>query len=241
MDGVERTLPGAQCTADTSRGADRLHILAFRVVGALHPVLGVIGHELNQVIGTCGHALAAGHALLLVHHGHAVLHMDCVKGTGLHAGSQAHTAHAAGFGAGSGHHRSHPAVLDSAVCILYFGILTVSFAAHKGNLLLTGLRRYAHDGRNFLAHRSAAHRAGIGRSLSRRNRLCQRVTARKSAAAAVVSRQLVPDGLLLLIYFHLELLAEKSKADTYNNTRGRYDNSRYNNRRNIHFRLLLLQ
>ena len=46
---------------------------------ALNQMLGLIRHQLNQMAGTGSHALAAGHALLLIHHRNAVHHMDGIK------------------------------------------------------------------------------------------------------------------------------------------------------------------
>ena len=51
MDGVELALLGAEGTADTASRAGRLHVLALVVGVAAHQVLGLVGHQLDQMVG----------------------------------------------------------------------------------------------------------------------------------------------------------------------------------------------
>ena len=62
MDGVKLTLLCTQGAADTAGFTYGLHILALGMGTALYQMPCLVGNQLNQVVGTGGHALAAGNA-----------------------------------------------------------------------------------------------------------------------------------------------------------------------------------
>ena len=170
-------------------------------------MLGLVGHQLDQVVGAGSHALAAGNTFFLIHHGHAVHHVDGVKGAGLYAGAVAHTSVSAGLLSGSRYHGNLLAVVHAVVVVLHLGLVAGAGALDEGHLLVGGSAGNAHDGADLLRRGSAAHRTCAHVGLARRDGLGQGVTARVSAAAAVVAGQLVADQNLSLIHFHFKLLA----------------------------------
>ena len=204
-------------------------------------MLGIVGHQLDQALGAGLHAGAAGHTFLLVHHCHAVDDVDGAELAGFHAGAVAQTAVGTGLCAAAGGHDGLAAVVNTGINVLGLCLVAGSLTFHEGDLLLHRAGVHAHDGRDLLPHRSAAHGAGVDGSFAGGDGFGQGVTARVSAAAAVVARQLLADSRLLLIYFYLECLAEDAQSETDHDSHcGNYDSSNYNCR-NIHFRLLPLQ
>ena len=203
MDGVKLTLFCTQGTADTAGLTYGLHILALVMGTALYQVLRLVGNQFNQVVGTGGHALAAGNAFLLVNHCHAVHHMDGVKGTCLYTGAVTHASIGTCLLTCAGHHRYLLAVVHSIVVVLHFCLVTCALTFDKRNLLLSSPAGNAHDGPDFLCCGCAAHRTCAYLCLTGRNGLCQCVTSRVTAAAAVVAGQLIADQDFFFIYFTL--------------------------------------
>ena len=61
------TLLGTQRTSNTAIVAFGLHVLALVMGRALNQMLGIVRNQLNQMVWTGLHALAAGHTFLLIH------------------------------------------------------------------------------------------------------------------------------------------------------------------------------
>ena len=124
MDGIKLTLLCTQGTSDTAGCADSLNILALVVGAALYQMLCLIRHQLNQMVRTGSHALAAGNTFLLVHHRHAVHHMDGVKCACPDTGAVAHTSVCAGLLPGARDNRYLLTVIHTVIVVLYGGLVT---------------------------------------------------------------------------------------------------------------------
>ena len=128
-------------------------------------LLGLEGLQGNDTPGTDGHTLAAGHTLVMVHHSHAVLHMDGVKGTGFLTGAQAQAAIVAAQRAAAGEQGGCSAVLQALVSVLAHigaaaGAVDHRLLAGDGHVL------YAHDGSDLSGHRALTHSAEVDGSFA---------------------------------------------------------------------------
>ena len=174
---------------------------------ALNEVLRRIRHELDQMVRTGGHTFAAGHTFLLIDNSHTVNHVNGVKGAGLHAGAISHTAVDAGFLSGARYDCDLPAVVHTVIVVLNLRLIAGTFTLYKSHFLHCVSAVHTHDGADSARCRCSAYRTGIHGRFTGGDCLSQSVTARISAAAAVIARQLIAHENLFFICFYFKFFA----------------------------------
>lgn len=107
-------------TADTSHLTGRSNSFSFIMRTAAHKGGLGIGNQLDQMIRTFGNTFAAGLALLLICHSHTVDNVDGIKGTGLYAASESHTAIGTAFCTAARDKGHHLTVLNTGVYKIAF-------------------------------------------------------------------------------------------------------------------------
>ena len=137
---------GAQAAADTAVVADLAdhHTLVLGGAGDGHMALGLIGGQKDDVPGTGVHALLTGFALLLVHLGHAVHHVDGVEGADLLTGAQTQAAVGAAGRTSAGQPGRGGTVGDAHIVVL-LPAAAAAGALHLGDLFDGRFRLHAHN------------------------------------------------------------------------------------------------
>ena len=166
------------------------------------------------MLRTCRHTLAAGFAGFAIHDSNSVYDVNCIKRTGLHAGTISETSVGAAFCAAVLHLACHDAVLDSGIFIFRLCFFTCSAAFHKSDFPFLSGSVNSHDLSDLFCNRSAAHRAAAHFCFSRHDGCCQTGTSRVSAAAAVVAGKNIKNCVLSLVCLNSELLSGNTEEDT---------------------------
>ena len=213
MDGIELAGALAHTAGDAGVGADLGDGGALVLIGAVDKHLLLIGDLHDQVVGAGLTASAAVGALFLVHHGHAVFHMDGVELAGGYAGAEAEAAVAAGLGVAAADLGGSQTVGNAAILKVILGI-AAAIAEHMGDHLVAGGSRHAHDGSNLSSALGTGRSAGGNGSLAGQNGLGAAAAAGIAAAAAVGAGQ----GCLNLgqagVYFHFKDLSGHGQDQT---------------------------
>ncbi len=107
-------------------------------------LLGLVGLQGDDVAGADVHALVTGLALVLVHLGHAVHHMDGVEGADRLAGPHAQAAVLTAQGAAAGQAGGGQAVVHADIGVLLL-VGAAAGAVHLGHHLHGVPGSHAHD------------------------------------------------------------------------------------------------
>src|SRR5690554_5907204 len=184
---------GASLHAALAGNAAHAAHLTDRTTGIQGPAADVysllLGDQNDDVPWTGFHALAAGGAVFFNHNGEPVLvHIHCIEGAGLHAGTVAQTAVGAGLIPALGC-VGQPAVLGTVVGspLLRFGAATL--AEHLGHPFHRFRCFHAQNRRHHFGHGRSTHGAAIGGSVAGSHCFREGTAAREAAAAAVHAGQ----------------------------------------------------
>ena len=216
MDTIERTVTLAHTAGDTSGRAGILDRLALQMVLAGNIVLLLIRNEIDDVLRAGLHAGTTGHTLLLIDDRDTVYDVNCIEGTGLHAGAVTTAAEGTFLLGAVWYDRKLGTICDTGIVICLLRLRAVALTAYERHHLVRLIDRlglHAHDLSDLLSDRSTANRTlGYG-SFTVCDGLRTAITARESAGTTVVTRQTVSDLRFTLIYFNLKLLGSHAQED----------------------------
>ena len=184
--------------------------------GDLRILLGVEGHNADNVPGAGIHAGAAGDTFVEIYLRHIVHNMDGIKLTGLHAVSAAQAA--IGTLQRAGGHPGDRQTAFQAHIIIAGLVMAAAGAHHLGNLARALFHLHAHDGADLFGHFRAAGGTGIHRSQPFHHSVRIAAAAGIAAAAAVGAGETLCNGLLTGVLLHGEDLGGNRQDNTKDNT-----------------------
>ena len=178
----------AKATGDTSRIAKLPHLCAAKFGGTSHPMCAVIGNELYYTFRTGANANAAPLALVIIHNSHAVYNGNGTERTCRSAGSETYATVGANL-IPAAEALGGNAIGGTRIGVFKAGV-TAAARAHDLRTATHGsLHGNAHYTAYFFGNLGAAHNAGSGGCLTRRNGGGKRGASRFSATAAVCAGQ----------------------------------------------------
>ena len=167
--------------------------------------------KVDQLLRAGRNALAARNTFFRIDNRRAVLNVQRVKRTSLHARAKPHAAKRTLLRAARDTQR-RVAVLKPFVLRLVDRV-AAAVAMYMRNHLFAGRSLYAHDLSNLFGRRRAADRAAVDRRSARNDRRRQAVTAREAAAAAVRARQALAHQRDALVDLDREDFGGKTKQE----------------------------
>ena len=164
----------------------------------------IIRHKADKFSGACSYALSAGFTSFLIDYRNTVYNVNRIKRTNSNAGAAAETAFSAGFGAAAGHKVNDSAVLRAYVLIIFLGLLTVTHAGNKRNLLYGSGRFRAHDGCDLISYFTSAYGASVNGSFAFYDCRSQAGASGISASSTVISGKSCQYFLFSFISFYFK-------------------------------------
>jgi len=214
FDGIEGAGLLAEAASDTSHRTFLLDHGALVVGTAADRDLLVDRKELDDMLRTGGHTVAAARTLILVDDRKTVrAHGDGVKGAGPLAGPESKAAVTAGL-ASAGNHRSGPAVGDAVIPGLFHSRLAPAHTEDPGHDRVPGSGFHTEDLGDSLDGIAPSDRAPGDRRRSLGHGLGHGAASGKSAPAAVCAGEELEDSLHLGVHLHGELFGSKDETKT---------------------------
>lgn len=203
-DSVRGTLSCAFAAAYAAHFAHFHHLCALVLIGAGDNNVLLFGYHGDNALGAGIGTRAAPNAFIAVDLCNAVDYFHSAELAGFYTVAHANAGISAQFIALAAEQHSGAAVLRAGIIEALFRSVLTAGAANVRRHLFHGVRRHAHDLRNFLCGFFSAGNALIGGRFACGNSGGVAVAAGIAASAAVCTGKAGADGFLFGIYFNME-------------------------------------